>query len=101
MPFLEGAARVVVVAVGEVALDGVIAYLQRHDIAASARHLEKPAHSMLDDPAGDLILGACAAEDADLLVMGAYTHGRLRRMIMGGATRKVLSSTPIPVLMAH
>ena len=33
--------------------------------------------------------------------MGAYGHSRLREMILGGATRDVLSAAGIPVLMAH
>ena len=31
--------------------------------------------------------------------MGAYTHGRLRRMIMGSATEQVLGAATLPVLM--
>ena len=36
---------------------------------------------------------------ADFLVMGAYTHSRLRRMIMGSATEHVLGAAELPVLM--
>ncbi|TNE40997.1 MAG: universal stress protein, partial [Alphaproteobacteria bacterium] len=39
--------------------------------------------------------------DADLLVMGAYTRSRLRRLFFGAVTEEVLSSCPIPVFMAH
>jgi nucleotide-binding universal stress UspA family protein len=39
--------------------------------------------------------------DADLLVMGAYGHSRLREMILGGVTRDILRNTNVPVLMAH
>jgi len=39
--------------------------------------------------------------NADLLVMGAYGHSRLREAVLGGATREVLRTTRIPVLMAH
>lgn len=39
--------------------------------------------------------------DADLLVMGAYGHSRLREAVLGGATRDILQSTRLPVLMAH
>lgn len=101
LPLLERMARVVVVGVGEVPLDGMVEYMRRHDLAVTARALEKQGRSMLEDPAGEMILRACAEESADLLVMGAYSHGRLRRLIMGGATRKALSDAPLPVLMAH
>nr|WP_314859816.1 universal stress protein [uncultured Undibacterium sp.] len=50
---------------------------------------------------GEAILSACKEISADLLVMGAYGHSRFREMIMGGATRTVLKTMEIPVLMAH
>lgn len=40
-------------------------------------------------------------KDADLLVMGAYGHSRFRESILGGATRHMLESAKIPVLMSH
>lgn len=39
--------------------------------------------------------------NADLMVMGAYGHSRLREAILGGATRDVLESAKLPVFMAH
>lgn len=39
--------------------------------------------------------------DADLLVMGAYGHSRVREFIFGGVTREMLSDCAIPVLMFH
>lgn len=39
--------------------------------------------------------------DADLIVMGAYGHSRLREAVLGGATRAMLQKSPVPVLMAH
>ncbi|ATQ78992.1 hypothetical protein CR152_19660 [Massilia violaceinigra] len=37
---------------------------------------------------------------AQLLVMGCYGHSRLRELLLGGATRTVLKSMTLPVLMA-
>lgn len=39
--------------------------------------------------------------EADLMVMGAYGHSRLREMILGGATEHMLRRAQIPVLMSH
>ncbi len=39
--------------------------------------------------------------NADLLVMGAYGHSRLREAIVGGATRDMLEEAEVPVLLAH
>ena len=36
-----------------------------------------------------------------LLVMGAFAHSRLRRLIIGGLTEDVLTVAEIPVLMSH
>ncbi|MDB5364972.1 MAG: putative universal stress protein UspA and related nucleotide-binding protein [Rhodospirillales bacterium] len=38
---------------------------------------------------------------ADLLIMGAYAHSRVREMIFGGVTRHVLAEADLPVLMRH
>jgi nucleotide-binding universal stress UspA family protein len=38
---------------------------------------------------------------ADLLVMGAYGHSRLREFILGGATRDMLAEIETPTLMSH
>jgi len=35
------------------------------------------------------------------LVMGCFGHSRAREWILGGATRTLLQSMTIPVLMAH
>ena len=37
----------------------------------------------------------------DLLVMGAYGHSRLREFILGGATKRLLSKPPLPILFSH
>jgi nucleotide-binding universal stress UspA family protein len=33
--------------------------------------------------------------------MGAYTHSRMRQLILGGVTRHVLEEAAIPLFMAH
>jgi nucleotide-binding universal stress UspA family protein len=38
---------------------------------------------------------------ADLLVMGAYGHSRLRQRIFGGVTSAMIEKPPLPVLMAR
>ncbi|MCP5368172.1 MAG: universal stress protein [Hyphomicrobiales bacterium] len=72
----------------------VAAYLAWHGIQAQVR-------SKNGEGPGMVLLNVCREVDADLLVMGAYTHSRLRQLIMGGVTRFVLDNAKIPVLMAH
>jgi nucleotide-binding universal stress UspA family protein len=38
---------------------------------------------------------------ADLLVIGAYGHSRVRELLLGGVTRSILESMTLPVLMSH
>jgi nucleotide-binding universal stress UspA family protein len=50
---------------------------------------------------GETILDHAKSHGCDLLVKGAYTQSRLRQMVFGGATRHILASATLPVLMAH
>lgn len=51
--------------------------------------------------AGALMLSLAADVSADLMVMGCYGHSRARELVLGGASRSVLGSMTLPVLMAH
>ena len=51
--------------------------------------------------AGNGLLSLADDLSAGLLVMGCYGHGRAREWAFGGATRTVLESMTLPVLMAH
>jgi nucleotide-binding universal stress UspA family protein len=49
----------------------------------------------------DAMLSRAADLGADLIVMGAYGHARWAERVLGGATRGLLSSMTVPVLMSH
>lgn len=49
----------------------------------------------------DAMLSRAADVDADLIVMGAYGHARWAERMLGGATRGLLASMTVPVLMSH
>ncbi len=51
--------------------------------------------------AGEALLTKVADSGAELLVMGAYGHSRLRELILGGATKSVLAGMKCPVLFSH
>ncbi len=53
----------------------------------------------LDREVGAGMLAAAREFGADLLTMGAYSHSRLRQLILGGVTRHVLEKADLPVLM--
>ncbi|WP_181699456.1 universal stress protein [Chthonobacter albigriseus] len=74
----------------------VATYLSRHGLAVTINTVNRDA--------GDIsgTLNARVREtDADLLVMGAYGHSRLREFIVGGATRGMLETMVVPTLLAH
>jgi nucleotide-binding universal stress UspA family protein len=79
-----------------VALSDARRHLSAHGIGARA--VEIPAEGL---DAGSALLRQCARAGADLLVMGAYGHSRLREFVLGGATRSVLRDAALPVLLSH
>ena len=50
---------------------------------------------------GEIILSRAADQDADLIVMGLYGHSRVREWVLGGASRTLLASMTVPLLVAH
>ncbi len=70
--------------------------LSRHGIQAEVSVLAKTMPRI-----SDVIARHVKDQNADMLVMGAYGHSRIRESILGGATRNTLQMTEVPVLMAH
>ena len=50
---------------------------------------------------GSTILNAAADYSADLIVMGAYGHSKLREWAMGGATASILKTMTVPIMFSH
>ena len=72
--------------------------------AALARHGMRPVIRTSVAPdisVGDDILSRLSDLDADLLVMGAYGHSRMREMVFGGATRTIAGHMTVPTLFSH
>ena len=102
LPLLQ-AAEAVHVLVGADSASGtgaagpsIEAWLGRHGVKAQLHRFDAG-----DADAGDLLLSEAAARSADLLVMGCYGHARAREWALGGASRTVLRTMTLPVLMAH
>jgi nucleotide-binding universal stress UspA family protein len=72
------------------------AYLALHDVSA-----EVATFRAIDKSVGAGLLAAAREFGADLLTMGAYSHSRLRQLILGGVTRHVLEHADLPVLMSR
>lgn len=74
----------------------LVSYLAGHGIDA-----DSAAFTPVAGEVGAGLLAAANAFDADLLAMGAYSHSRLRQLILGGVTRHVIENAALPVLMAR
>lgn len=71
-------------------------WLARHGLDVELTQVEAP-----DISVADALLDHAADKSFDLLVMGGYGHSRVREFLLGGATRGILATMTIPVLMAH
>ena len=71
-------------------------YLTLHGITA-----ELATFRPMERDVGAGLLRAAREFGADFLAMGAYSHSRLRQLILGGVTRHVLEKSDIPVLMSR
>jgi nucleotide-binding universal stress UspA family protein len=105
MPLLAGADSVTVLTIdpriggtahGELPGADIALHLSRHGVVAT---VERTASSDIDP--GNVLLSRASDLSADLLVIGAYGHSRLRELLLGGVTRTMLASMTLPVLMAH
>lgn len=105
LPFLREAQEVVVLIVdphpsqvghGEEPGADVALWLARHGVKVRVQR-----DTAGDADVGNIILSRAADEDVDLIAMGVYGHSRVREMVLGGASRVILSSMTVPVLMSH
>lgn len=72
------------------------AYLARHGVKVTVERLPREGHSVAD------VLRRRATDfDADMIVMGAYGHSRLRERILGGVTKSMLDQPPGPLFLAR
>ena|SRR6516162_4770023 len=103
IPLLSRAKTVdIVVVIGERDKSGEITgrnmrrHLARHGIETEIKHITASG-----GVAQNAILAHAAETGATFIVMGGYGHSRLREFILGGVTRSILKSMPVPVLMSH
>jgi nucleotide-binding universal stress UspA family protein len=74
----------------------VATWLARHGVKAVVKR-----DTAGDSDVGGVILSRAADQDADLVVMGLYGHSRMREWVLGGASRTLLASMTVPLLVAH
>lgn len=101
LPFLKKASVITAFSVGEEeevcpALDRLKAGLAGVGVSIQTAALEFGGET-----ASGALLDAAAGMDADLIVMGAFSHSRYRELILGGVTQDALDTLARPILMAH
>ncbi|HKT94307.1 MAG TPA: universal stress protein [Paraburkholderia sp.] len=106
MPFIARAGHVTIVAASttftpaesQASCTDLAAMLARH--GATTVDITR-FDSAATESTGDALLSYAADGGYDLLVMGAYGHARLQELVLGGATRSILATMTLPVLMSH
>jgi nucleotide-binding universal stress UspA family protein len=102
MPLLRRAGHVDIITIedrdrrNELAGAKIAEHLARHGLKVELKPIVG-----VDSNVSDVMLSHAANTSADLLVMGAYGHSRLREFVLGGATRGILGSMTLPTFMAH
>lgn len=100
VPLLALASVVQILQVGQLSghalsVEEAATYLSRHGIHAEAQTV----------PKADSIAVAIRTEaerfGADYLVMGAYSHSRIREALFGGVTRAMLTACSLPMVLGH
>jgi len=105
LPFLQYAEQIQIISVATntkqekqymIFDDDLRKHLSHHGINVEVVSLDP-----LSKGTGKTILEGALEFNADLIVMGAYGHTRLKEIVLGGATRYLLKNTTIPLFLSH
>lgn len=100
LPLLREMGRIVVYSAGEErrrpGADALRQFLAWHGIEATGMDITKSSGAVGAD-----LQAEAHRLGAGLVVMGAYTHSRLRQLVFGGVTHHVLHHADLPILLAH
>lgn len=97
LPLLRQAREVHVFSVGD--QGGEV--LAKHLAWYGVRAVTEPVFPVKGVGPGELVLAAARDHSCDLLVMGGYGHSPWREMLFGGATREVVGTSLLPLLLSH
>lgn len=104
IPFLSRAPNVTIIVVNEDRLPGddptpgvnLTRHLLNHGIDATLDYVDRNGNSV-----SEILIVEAQRRDANLIVMGGYSHSRLRQRIFGGVTYDLIHQSSIPLLIAH
>ena len=100
LPLLKEANHVTLLNVGN---DEVTSPEVPSALAALSRHGVRASHDQVapDGRVSDTLQNYTKTAQAELLVLGGYSHSRLRELVLGGVTRSVLQEAKLPILLCH
>lgn len=81
---------------GNASSEALVDYLGWHGIAAKIRKVADQNKST-----AKIIASEAKAAGATFLVLGAYTHSPLRELVLGGVTQSLVTTSDLPLVMAH
>ena len=98
MPFLRAAsqARVVTIDASHQSATEIARHLDRHGVKVEIVAAQSEGRTV-----AVWLMEEAHKMSADLIVMGAYGHSRVREWLLGGATREMLEISDLPILIAH
>jgi nucleotide-binding universal stress UspA family protein len=93
MPILEAAKRAI-----DTRRSGpeLAKHLSRHGVEVVLDEIDAKGRGI-----GEVFEAHVSYRSADLLIMGAYGHSRIREFVLGGATRSMLARPPVPIFLSH
>ncbi len=101
MPFLKRAKRVTAISIAEDEHTAPSLSRLKAGLGHAGVAIETDSLTPAGDDAHDQLIEKAADLNADLVVMGAFSHSRLREFVLGGVTRATLQTLARPTFMAH
>jgi nucleotide-binding universal stress UspA family protein len=102
MPFLANAKRVLITTVAEKdedvaeSMSALVCHLSLHRVPAEVQVIKATGGAV-----SELLASPAQACGADLVVLGAYGHSRMREALFGGCTQSFIHNAERPVLLMH
>ena len=78
----------------------LLEYLSRHDVHANMMVQDPPAEARDPEVIAATIVSYARGIGAAYIVMGGYSHSRVREFVFGGVTRSLLKECPMPLVIS-
>ena len=79
----------------------LLEYLSRHGIHADLSVQDPPGSGRDPEVASATLVAHAKGMRAAYIVMGGYSHSRIREVVFGGVTRSLLKECAVPLVIAH